>query len=94
MVLIANSSFMIDGGAPRDNMLFFTNLVEWLTLGDNLISIRAKDVAERPIDPTLSEGAKSTVSIFNMVVMPGLIIAFGVFMFLRRRNRQKQEAGK
>jgi ABC-type uncharacterized transport system involved in gliding motility auxiliary subunit len=66
--------------------------VEWFTLGDNLISIRSKSIADRSIDPKLSEGAKNTLRLFNMIGMPILVILLGVIVFLRRRNLTKKGA--
>ncbi|MFH0922027.1 MAG: GldG family protein [Fibrobacterota bacterium] len=89
VVLIGDSDFLSDGG-PRESALFMVNLIEWLTLGDNLISIRSKEVDERLIDPKLSMGAKSAISILNMGVMPLLVVAIGIFVYVRRRNRTRK----
>lgn len=91
IVLIGDSDFLSDG-TPQSNHLFMTNLVEWFTLGDNLISIRSKAVTERMIDPKLSEGAKNSIRLFNMVGMPVIVILLGVFVFIRRRNLTKKGA--
>jgi gliding-associated putative ABC transporter substrate-binding component GldG len=85
IVLFGDSDFLVDG-TPRENTIFMINLVEWLTLGDNLISIRSKSITERVIDPKLSAGTKSFVRIFNTVIMPLLVILLGVVVFFRRRN--------
>lgn len=89
VVVIGESDFLSDNG-PRESALFMTNLVEWLTLGDNLISIRAKDVDERPIDPKLSNGTKNAISIINMGLMPLLVVGLGIFVYVRRRNRMRK----
>jgi ABC-type uncharacterized transport system involved in gliding motility auxiliary subunit len=91
IVLIGDSDFLSDG-TPASNHLFMTNLVEWFTLGDNLISIRSKAVTERMIDPKLSEGGKNSIRLFNMVGMPVIVILLGVFVFIRRRNLTKKGA--
>lgn len=90
-VLIGDSDFLSDGG-PRENIIFMTNLVEWLTLGDNLIGIRSKNVSDRMIDPRMTPATKSTLRIVNTIVMPLLVIVIGVFVYLRRKNLMKKGA--
>jgi len=90
-VLIGDSDFLSDG-TPRENTVFMTNLVEWLTLGDNLIGIRSKSVSDRMIDPQLSPATKSALRIVNTIVMPLLVICIGLFVFLRRKNLMKKGA--
>jgi gliding-associated putative ABC transporter substrate-binding component GldG len=91
MVVIGDSDFLVDG-SPRENMIFMINLVEWLTLGDNLISIRSKNITDRIIDPKMASGTKSTVRIFNTVIMPLLVIILGILVFIRRKNLIKKGA--
>lgn len=91
IVLIADSDFLSDG-TPRENNLFMTNLTEWFTLGDNLISIRSKSITDRSINPGLSEGTKSSIRLFNMIGMPLLVIVLGVAVSLRRRKLAKKGA--
>ncbi|MBL8026277.1 MAG: GldG family protein [Fibrobacteres bacterium] len=86
IVLIGESDFPSDGGS-REGILFLNNLAEWLTLGEDLIGVRAKNVAEPMISPTLSDGAKTTIKIINTYLMPVLVIVFGAVVYIRRRNR-------
>jgi len=85
LVLMGDSDFIIDG-SPRENLIFMVNLVEWLTLGDNLISIRSKEIAERSIDPKLSDASRQSIRLFNMILMPLLVVVIGIGLFVRRRN--------
>ncbi len=85
IVLIGESDFVSDGGS-REGMLFLNNLVEWLSLGDNLIGVRAKNVSEPIIDPRISDGVKATIRFVNMVIMPAIVIILGIIIYVRRRN--------
>jgi gliding-associated putative ABC transporter substrate-binding component GldG len=86
IVLIGESDFPSDGGS-REGIVFLSNLAEWLTLGDNLIGVRAKNASEPMIDPRLSDGAKSSIRLINMYLMPSLVVVFGIIVLVRRRNR-------
>ncbi len=88
-VLIGDSDFLSDG-TPRENTVFMTNLVEWLTLGDNLIGVRSKNVSDRMLDPRITPATKSAIRIVNTIVMPLLVILIGLFVFIRRRNITKK----
>jgi ABC-type uncharacterized transport system involved in gliding motility auxiliary subunit len=69
-----------------------TNLVEWMTLGDNLIGIRSKSVSDRMIDPRLTPATRSALRVVNTIVMPLLVICLGLFVFIRRKNLMRKGA--
>jgi ABC-type uncharacterized transport system involved in gliding motility auxiliary subunit len=89
VVVIGESDFPSDGGS-REGIMFLNNLAEWLTLGDNLIGVRSKNVSEPMIDPRLSDGAKATIRVVNVFIMPIVVIAVGIIVYIRRRNRVRK----
>ncbi len=71
-----------------ENLVFMSNAIDALTIGESLISIRSKQITDRPIK-LMSDEAKATIRWANVLIMPILIVIFGL---VRRwlRNRQKQ----
>jgi gliding-associated putative ABC transporter substrate-binding component GldG len=93
IVLVGDSDFATDmfSGAGSDNMLFFQNIADGLTLDSDLINIRAKSVSERPIK-SLGKVPKELVRYANIFGITALILIFGLARyFLRRRNKGKKE---
>lgn len=69
------------------NALLLLNAVDALTLGDEIISIRARTMSQRTIDP-LSDGAKLAYRFFVLAFVPLVVIAVGVFRWVRRRREE------
>ncbi len=70
----------------RDNYLFLRSVVEAFSLGSELIDIRAKQSARRPLDPAVSATTKNLLKWFNVLGMPLLVAAFGIAYALLRRH--------
>ena len=86
IILISDSKFLIDdgGGAAPENHIFLMNAVDYL-LGDReLISLRSREVTNRPLQE-LEDGKKSTWKWINILLPSIIIIAFG---FMRLRNEK------
>ncbi len=75
---------------PAANQAFALNLIDWLAQDDDLISIRAKAAAFRPLRP-LPVPAKTAIKYANMFSPPFLAVGFGLLRW-RRRRRMKAEA--
>ncbi len=69
------------------NGTLLLNAVDALTLGDDLIQIRAKATAERFIEP-VSDGAKLFWRFFTIGLVPLLAAGYGLFRHLRRRREE------
>ena len=83
IILISDSKFLIDegGGAAPENHIFLMNAVDYL-LGDReLISLRSREVNNRPLQE-LEDGAKSTWKWINILLPSILFIAFGFISFV------------
>lgn len=67
----------------RGNRDLFLNTVNWLAQQENLIAIRPKEAQDRRI--TLTRDQQLRVFWLSVVIIPGLVIAAGVFTWWRRR---------
>ena len=90
IIVVGNSKFL-EQGRP-DGQLFFLNAVDWLTLGEDLISIRSHTITERPLRE-VSESEKTFIRFICVFGIPLIVVAFGLLRyFLRRRAKRLVEA--
>lgn len=93
IILVASANFIQDnfvrmfrGGAA--NLVFVSNLVDWLTLGDKLISIRSRSIVDRPL-AEMTEGTKSVIRFMNIFGVSLLVIIIGlVRLFIKKRSQK------
>ncbi|MBN2015580.1 GldG family protein [Candidatus Dojkabacteria bacterium] len=89
IVLIGDSEFISNdfAGGSEQNSVFFTNLLEWLSGSEDLMSIRSKFIERRPLD-VIDDTAKVFTKIANVVSVPILLITLGVaYNILRKKQR-------
>lgn len=89
LILAGDSDFINDNflrNSP-DNLTFFQNIVDSLSLGDDLISIRSEGVTERPLKE-ISEQSKAAIRYLNIFGLTAIVVVFGLARYyFRRRNR-------
>jgi ABC-type uncharacterized transport system involved in gliding motility auxiliary subunit len=87
--VVVGCSKMFDNNiiAAGGNGLFVLNAVDALTLGDDLIEIRAKVFTQRMLEP-VSDRAKLFYRLFAIGLVPLLLAAFGVLRMMRRKQEQ------
>ena len=94
VIVIPCSDFITNQLLYPGNSDLMLNLVDFLTIGDKLISIRTRPVSNRPIKE-ISPEMKNMLRILNIIGVPLLIILFGMGRFyLRRRDKSIQERSK
>ncbi|MBI4476631.1 MAG: hypothetical protein HY654_05625 [Acidobacteria bacterium] len=74
----SNNAFGISGN--RD---LFLNTVNWLSQQENLISIRPKEPEDRRI--TLTADQQQRIFWLSLVIIPGAVLAGGIYTWWRRR---------
>ncbi len=90
IVVLGNSRFL-EQGRP-DGQEFFLNAVDWLTFGEDLISIRSHAVTDRPLRE-VSESEKTFIRFICVFGIPLIVVAFGLLRYyLRRRAKRLVEA--
>jgi len=89
ILVIGNSRFITDRFLNNfgQNMAFAMNAIDFLTLDESLISIRSKTSFDLPIKD-LSAGDRQIVKFTGILLMPIIVIVFGVLRFFARK-RQK-----
>jgi ABC-type uncharacterized transport system involved in gliding motility auxiliary subunit len=84
MAVIGDSDFVATFALGiQGNRDLFINTVNWLAQQENLISIRAREPADRRLTMT----AQQTVGVFwmSIVLVPALVLGTGIFAWWRRR---------
>lgn len=69
------------------NAMLLMNAIDALTLGDDLIEIRAKVTTQRVLRP-LGDQARLLIKVLIVGIVPALIAGFGIFRHLRRRREE------
>ncbi len=64
---------------------FFSNSVDWLTLGDTLIGIRSRAITDRPLKDA-SGFEKNFIKYFCTAGIPLLVVIFGLIRYLLKRR--------
>lgn len=93
LILVSDSDFVVDNflTGPGDNLVFFQNLVDSLSLDEELINIRSKGISDRPIKE-LAAGSKALVRYLNIFGLTVVVVGLGLIRyFLRRKSRFSDE---
>ncbi|MBN2381747.1 GldG family protein [bacterium] len=93
IVLIGSSQFIKENflrmtRSASANLVFMSNLVDWMTLGQKLISIRSRNVMNRPL-AEISEGKKAFLKYFNILGVSLLVVGYGLIRLMIRKRSQK-----
>ncbi len=87
IIVIGNAQFATDQFLAQfgANTVFLQNAIDYLTLGDQLISIRSRGATDRPLKQ-VSATTRSSIKVAGMLGTPVLVILFGLVRFLARRK--------
>ena len=90
LVVVGSSAFVTDDFTRQfpTSRVFFLNTIDWLTMGGDLIGIRSRGVADRPLKE-IYEGAKRAVKFLNVFAIPILVILYGLVRVYARRRARK-----
>jgi gliding-associated putative ABC transporter substrate-binding component GldG len=91
MLVIGEGNFIqgqyAQGGSP--GTILFLNAVDWLGQDDDLMTIRSREAAIRPLKSDITDGTKQTVKYANMFGPPILVLVLGMYRWSTRRKRRK-----
>ncbi|RMF61409.1 MAG: ABC transporter [Bacteroidetes bacterium] len=79
------------GSEMPGNVSFVLNMVDWLAQDDDLLAIRTKTIAPRPLLP-VSEAVRPWIKYANMLGPVLLVLLFGLFRWRSRRQRARRLA--
>jgi ABC-type uncharacterized transport system involved in gliding motility auxiliary subunit len=90
IVVVGDSDFVTNQFIRMnpENLLFLQNMVDWLTLGEDLISIRSREITIRPLKE-ISDRTKIYVKAFNIVFVPLILVTFGIIRFYIKRREKR-----
>ena len=89
-ILVVGDSDFVTGNllGMADNMVFFQNITDSLSLDSDLIEIRSKGITSRPLKTDISDGQKALIRYLNVFGITIIVIAFGLIKyFMRKRSR-------
>ena len=73
---------------PRENIIFFVNLVDYLMDDVGLAVIRTKTSSDAPIEET-ADSTKKFIKYFNLIFPPGLVLLLGLYKWNQRKQKKK-----
>lgn len=87
IVAVGDSDFVSDGFVRQspDNMIMFQNLVDSLSLDEDLINIRSKGITDRPLKE-IEESKKASMKYGNIFGVMVAVVLFGIFRYYRRKK--------
>lgn len=87
LIVVGDSDFVKEKIAPQnsDNLVFFQNLIDSLSLDEDLISIRSKGVLDRPLQE-LTDSEKALMRYGNVFGITIIVVIFGLFRYYSRRR--------
>ncbi len=82
-----------DGDFPNETLSgpipssieFMLNIVDWLILDEDILSIRAKKIDPRRLDP-IEDSLKAPIKYFAMLFPPFLVVVFGLIRWRGRKS--------
>lgn len=89
LIVVGDSDFIKDDFSQNNpnNLIFFQNIVDSLSLDEDLINIRSKSITDRPIKE-LSDSERVAMRYLNIFGLTVVVIAFGMIRYyLRRKSR-------
>ncbi|MDR0330571.1 MAG: GldG family protein [Chitinispirillales bacterium] len=96
LVVVGDANFITSQNASGPNVTFMMNLVDWLSLDNNLISVRARTLKDKTINPNILEAGSAkpgVIRAINLLLMPILVVIAGIVISLRRREKIAAASG-
>ncbi|MCL2218793.1 MAG: GldG family protein [Chitinispirillia bacterium] len=90
LVVVGDATFISAHNASQTSITFFMNMVDWLSLDNNLITIRSRTLRDKTINANVLEagsGKPGMIRWINLLLMPALAAAAGIIISLKRRER-------
>jgi len=91
IAVVGDGDFVQDqySGGNKDNIIFASNIVDWLADDIGLATIRSRETGSKPL-AEVSEGTKSLVKGLNLAAPPLLVVVVGVLRWRWRATMRKR----
>jgi gliding-associated putative ABC transporter substrate-binding component GldG len=91
IAVVGDGDFVQDqySGGNKDNIIFASNIVDWLTDDIGLAAIRSRETGSKPL-AEVSEGTKSLVKGLNLAAPPVLVVVVGILRWRWRVAMRKR----
>jgi gliding-associated putative ABC transporter substrate-binding component GldG len=89
LVVVGTSAFLWDDFLSPANMVFALNIVDYLLADSALLTMRAREFTEAPLDAELSDGVRQTVKFANIIGVPFLLVLYGLIRWRLREARRR-----
>jgi gliding-associated putative ABC transporter substrate-binding component GldG len=93
VLVVPNSLFLRDqylqSARAEDNLTFIENTVDSMALGQELIGIRTRSMAQRPLNPDLTDAQKTSYKWMTIFGVPVLVILFSLIRIPWVRSRRR-----
>ncbi|MBN1308071.1 MAG: GldG family protein [Chitinispirillaceae bacterium] len=89
LVVIGDADLVTGQNATPNNIGLVLNMVDWLSLDNNLIAIRTRAIKDRTMDTDLLQEGSSkpnVIRLLNILLMPVVLIVIGIVIYLNRRE--------
>ena len=90
LVVVGDANFVTTQNGTKSSMIFMLNVVDWLSLDNNLISVRSRVLKDKTINANvLEEGSRKPdiIRYVNILAMPFIVACAGIAISLRRREK-------
>ena len=74
----------------QDNYTFVENAIDFLMGDEELVSLRSREILDRPLISDLDDNSRSWWKWFNIIISPLLIILLGFFRFRSHKKRSDE----
>ncbi len=72
----------------ENNIVFLQNIVDWYTLGEELIGIRSKQIIQRPVKD-LRDSERVYIKWIAILVIPLILLIFGLVKYTVKKHSRK-----
>ena len=88
VVVAGSAQFLTDQFLHNTNQAMALNLVDWLILDEDLLTVRARGLGAAPLDE-LDDSKRAAIKYGNIVGLPLLFVLFGIVRWRRRESRRQ-----
>ncbi len=87
MIVIGNGEFPTDDfRGPEENLVFFSNMIDYMTDDIGLAEIRLKDANPKSLKP-MEDSTKKFMKFGVLILPPVLVLVFGLWRWARRKTK-------